>query len=97
MTTDPHETAKAELAEAMIPTPEDVISDLSPLAALYYLEQLGWATFTMFTAYAESEQGKDQAADDDLAVTLTQIGVVVGMLDETCIRVGLLPLEARQP
>lgn len=94
---DPNDLARNELAEAMIPTPDDVMSDLSPLAGLFYLEQMGWAVLTSFTAYAEETQGKNKAADDDLAVTLNELAMLVGGLDQTCARIGLLPVEAVPP
>lgn len=94
---DPNELARSELAEAMIPTPDDVMADLSPLAGLFYLEQLSWAVLTSFTAHAESTQGKNKQADDDLAITLNELAMLVGGLDQTCARIGLLPVEAVPP
>ena len=81
----------------MIPTPDDIVSDLDPMAALFYLEQLSWATLTLWTAMATDVQGKDQAADDDLAITIQQVSVIVGMLDKTCARIGLIPADAVPP
>ena len=94
---DPEEMVRGELAAAMIPTPEDVMEDLSPLAGLFYLEQLGWAVLTSFTAYAQEQLDAEVEGADDLSVTLSQIGAIVGMLDGTCARIGLIPPEAVPP
>lgn len=94
---DPNEIARVELAKAMIPTPDDVVTDLSPLAALYYLEQLGWAVLTLWTAYASDETDKGSDGADDLGQTLNEVAETVGRLDQICARIGLLPIEAVPP
>lgn len=97
MSVDPQEVAKVELAKAMIPTPDDVLTELSPLAGLYYLEQLGWAVLTSWTAYADDAKGDDVETADDLAETLQGVAQVVGQLDAVCARIGLIPLDAVPP
>lgn len=94
---DPCEIARTELAQAMVPTPDDIVGDLSPLACLYFLEQLGWAVLTCWTAYASDEADKGSESADDLAETLNAIAMTVGQLDQTCARIGLLPVEAVPP
>lgn len=94
---DPNVIAREELAKAMIPTPDDVVTDLSPLACLFYMEQLGWAVLTSWTAYASEAQENGVEGADDLGVTLNQIAETVGRLDEICARIGLLPVEAVPP
>lgn len=94
---DPHEMAKAELASAMIPAPEDQVTDLTPIGALYLLEQMGWAVLTLWTAHAEDQVSEADDVTSDLATTLQGIGTCVGMLDEICARIGVLPLEAVPP
>lgn len=94
---DPNEMARKELAEAMIPTPDDVMTDLSPLAGLFYLEQLGWAVLTSWTAYSQEAIETNAEGSDDLSVTLSQVAAVVGMLDGTCARIGLIPPDAVPP
>lgn len=97
MSVDPNELARNELAAAMIPTPDDVMTDLSPLAGLFYLEQLGWAVLTSWAAFASDAATTDPEAGDDLAQTLAQVGGIVGMLDATCARIGLIPADAVPP
>lgn len=94
---DPNQIAREELAKAMIPTPDDVVTDLSPIAALFYLEQLGWAVLTSWTAYASEAAENNVEGADDLGVTLNQVAETVGRLDEICARIGLLPVEAVPP
>ena len=97
MPIDPQELAKRELAEQMIPTPDDVCASLSPLAALYYIEQLGWAVYTLWTAHVADSVTDDAAVNADLAETLSGVGLVVGELDAVCVRIGLIPPEAIAP
>lgn len=94
---DPEQIARKELAEAMIPTPEDVVTDLSPLGALFYLEQLGWAVLTSWTAYSQEQADAGAEGAEDLSVTLGQVASIVGMLDGTCARIGLIPPDAVPP
>lgn len=97
MAIDPQEMAKKELAKAMVPTPDDICEELSPIAALYFLEQLSWATLTLWTAYAKDEQDKAPEVADDLGLTLQGVALAVGSLDEICARIGLIPPAAVFP
>ena len=94
MTIDPQELAQQELAKVMIPTPDDVCESLSPVAALYYWERLGWQVYTLWVAYASDEAEKDPTVGDDLAETLQGIGTTLGAMDAVCARIGLIPQEA---
>jgi hypothetical protein len=94
MSIDPQQMAKEALAKAMIPTPDDIMESLDPLAALYYFEQLGWGVLTLWTAYVTEMDGIDSDVTTDLAETLNGIAVTVGGLDVVCARIGLIPQEA---
>lgn len=94
MSIDPQELAKQELAKNLVPTPDDIAEMLSPIAMLYYFEQLGWATIKTWTGHL-MEHAKDPAEiTDDLSQTLQGIMEVVGALDEVAARIGLIPAEA---
>jgi len=94
---DPQELAKAELAKAMIPTPDDVCDSLSPIAALYYYEQLGWQLLTLWVAHVSDSIGADPEINAELSATLTAINMIVGETDAVCVNIGLLPPEAISP
>lgn len=86
--------AKVELAQSMIPVPDDYLGDLGPVAAVWYLEQLAWATLRHFTALLSTD-AVEQPDDDSAPVrALAGLGVVAGAIDQVCIDLGLLPAEA---
>ena len=97
MSIDPQEMAKKELAEVMIPTPDDVCESLSPIAALYYFEQLGWKLLTLWVAHVSDSIGADPEINAELSATLTAINMIVGETDAVCVNIGLLPPEAIPP
>jgi len=97
MAIDPQELAKQQLADGSVPAPEDLLADLDPLAALYYLEQTGWMVLNMWTGFAQEQQDANADGAEDLAVTLSQVAAVVGMLDGACARIGLIPTDAVPP
>lgn len=94
MAIDPQEMAKAELAEAMIPTPDDIMEELTPLGALYYWEQLGWATLTTWTAHVQDMDDQGDEAASEMAGVLQGIATALGGLDAVCATIGLVPAEA---
>lgn len=94
MTLNPETLAREELAKVMIPTPDDIMAELSPLAALFYLDQLAWGVFKLWTFHLSSASVADVEAADDAAETLQGIGVALGNLDAVCARIGLAPTEA---
>ena len=85
------DTVKAELASTMTPSPDLVLADLSPLARLYFVEQLGYALLTMHTADVAEDAAELGDGDSGPARALQAISVACGALDEACIAVGLLP------
>jgi hypothetical protein len=97
MTTDPIDTmemARSELAREMYPSPEDMIPELSPLAALFFTEQ---CAVELLKHYITSLEGEDQDALDTsegIGKALEAIAQALGMLDAACVAMGILPDEA---
>lgn len=83
--------AREALAKAMLPTPDDIMTELDPLAALYYLDQLAWGCLKLWTAHLSDSVGGNDEVAADLAETLAGIATAVGELDEICARIGLAP------
>lgn len=94
---DPNVIAREELAKAMIPTPEDIAGDLTPLSALFYLEQLSWTVLAMFTGFTQEQSDAGNDGAEDLVQTLNEIATITGMLDQCCSRIGLIPRDAVPP
>lgn len=94
---DPQEDAQAELAATMTPTPDSIVEDLSPMAALFYLERLAWQVLTSWTAHVSEMNGAEVELVDDIAQTLNGIATAVGVIDGVCERIGLIPQGATPP
>ena len=95
MTTAPFEaSAKAELAKALLPAPDDFLGDVGPLAQLYYLDQVAWTVLRGLTGMLASGAGGDLDDDDPPVQALAALGDIVGRLDGVCQIMGLLPAEA---
>lgn len=92
---DPERMARAELSEKMVPSPDDVMGDLSMLAGLFYLNQMAWAGYTLLTAELQGSADAGDPVPDEVTKALQAVAEVVGMLDEACIGLGLLPVDAR--
>lgn len=100
MTTEPIDTmelARRELATEMLPSPDDMFDELSPVAALFFTEQ---CTVQLFKQYV-ADLGENDLGIDDTATgagkALACIGQALGMLDQACVAMGILPDEAIQP
>lgn len=90
-------SAQSELAAASVPTPDDILADVGPLAQLYYLERLAYTVLSNFTAMLTAD-GIDPVDDDSEPVrALAAIGEACGNLDGACILLSILPEDARQP
>ena len=97
MTTDPIDTmeiARAELAREMFPTPDDLVSDLSPLGMLFFTEQCVVELFKQYTA--ELSEVDDDTVDttEGMGRALVAIGQALGNLDVACVAMGILPEDA---
>ena len=87
-------SAKAELAKAMLPAPDDFLGDVGPLAQLYYLDQVAWTVLRGMTGMLSSEVSADLDDDDPPVQALAALSDAVGRLDGICQIMGLLPAEA---
>lgn len=93
-TTAALEAVTTELAQVAVPSPDDILSELSPLAQLYFVEQLAWELLRSYAAMGAATEGDEDAESSNLSGALTGIGVAAGALDESCVLMGLLPPEA---
>lgn len=94
---DPEDIARTELAGAMVPTPDDIVEMLSPLASMLYLQQLAWANFQNWTAWL-ADMTPEQQADAQGATKVLQVNAqVCGLLDAICETVGLTPVKTDAP
>lgn len=97
MTVEPIDTmemARQELATQMFPSPDDMFDDLSPLAALFYVEQCAVEVYKSFVASLSETPDDDMDTGSGAGKALVAIGQALGMLDVACVEMGILPSEA---
>lgn len=87
-------SAQMDLAKAMVPTPDDILADVGPLASVLYLDTLAWHVMTYWTGTMIDGASGDITPDDPPAMVLNALGQVVGMLDEVLVTLGMMPPEA---
>lgn len=96
--THPHidtlEMAKLELAEAMVPTPEDLLGDVGPLAQLYYTERLLYVLLGMWTGMIAEDTTSGLDADSPPVKAQQAIALAAGNIDAACILLDILPAAA---
>lgn len=91
------EQAREELAVAMVLTPEDLLSDIGPLGEVLYLNQLAWYVLRAMTGMLSSDASAELESDDPPVIALNQLTMAVGMLDQVCVTLGILPEEVKTP
>lgn len=91
---DALDLATAELAEAMVPAPDDVLEDCGPLACLWYLTQAAGFTLGRWAGTIDSPAGSELTDGDAPVQALSVLTQVMGMLNGACVLVDLLPEEA---
>lgn len=94
---DPLAIATAELAEAMVPAPDDFLGDLGPLGAVWYCHEVAWATLRHYTALLAAPEGGSPDDDSEPVRAHHALGLAVGMLDQVCVILNLIEPEAAAP
>ena len=90
---DANEMAQGELAANTVPTPDDVLADVGPLAVLWYARELAYYAVTFWTATLSADEAADIGDTSELAQALEAISLAAGNLDGACVLVSLLPSE----
>lgn len=91
--TDPFELAQSELKANTVPTPDDVLLDVGPLAALWYARETAYYAMRLMSATL-SLTGTDDPDDGSEPVqALAALSVACGQLDGACSLLGLLPAD----
>lgn len=92
--TDAQQLAVNELAAATVPTPDDLLGDVGPLAQVFYLEQLAYAVMRAYTAMLSASDDDAMPDDSEPVRALAALGEACGNLDAACILLSILPPEA---
>jgi len=90
---DANELAQGELAQNTVPTPDDLLADVGPLAALWYAREVSYYAVQLWTSLLSGDEAADLGDTSELASALEGISIAAGNLDGACIRVSLLPSD----
>jgi len=86
--------ATTELAEAQVPTPDDLLADVGPLSQLWYLHEVADHVIKSWVGMQSDEHGKDLSDDSEPVRALAAMVTSMGALNEACVLVSILPPEA---
>lgn len=92
-TVDPFEVAQSELKANTVPTPDDVLQDVGPFAALWYARETGYYAMRLMSATLSIDGAEAPADDSEPVRALAALSTACGQLDGACALVGLLPLD----
>lgn len=90
---DPEQAARAELGANSVPTPDDLMADVGPLAVLLYLRELSYYGMRLMSASLSIDNAEPPADDSEPVRALAALSQVCGELDGACVLVGLLPAD----
>ena len=88
---DPEEIAAKELAEGMVPMPEDFIPAMSPFAALYYTWKVLGEVLPVWVAHLAGPGAEDLGDGGELIPALDAISQASGLIIGACQMINLLP------
>jgi hypothetical protein len=83
-----------ELGRHAFPVPDECVGDLSPEAALFYVEQWSYALLKLFAELGASSIEQGVEAPDQVAQTCDAIAAACGNLDAACVLMSVLPPQA---
>jgi hypothetical protein len=90
---DANELAQSELAANTVPTPDDVLADVGPLAALWYARETVYYAVKFWAATLSGTEADNVGDTSDLSAALEAMSLAGGNLDGACMRVSLLPAD----
>ena len=90
---DPAHVAQSELAENMVPTPDDLLADLSPPSQLWYARELSYSVMRTMAASLAIDEGEELPDDSEPVRALAALSNACGLLDGACVLVSLLPAD----
>ena len=91
---DPQQTARDELADNMVPTPDDLLDNIGPFGLMWYLEQLAYYVMNQWTAFLVAAAKDDVPDGSEPVQALAAIADAVGHIDGALVLLKMLPDEA---
>jgi len=84
------EQANAALKSALVPRPEDLLSEVNPVAVVWYLQETAAYALLQWTAEATNMDDSDEEENTMAADVLSGLAEIVGMLNTVCVTLGLM-------
>jgi hypothetical protein len=91
---DALDLATAELADNMVPTPDDLLGDIGPLGVMWYLHEMCGYALQFYTGALSAPEAGDVEDDSGPVRALGALTTAMGVINGACIQVSLLPPEA---
>jgi len=91
---DAHDIARNELAEAMTPSPDDLLADVGPLGCAFFATETLAFVAGRFVGTIASEQGEHLTDDDPPATALAAITTALGNMHHACVALSIYPADA---
>lgn len=83
--------ATRELAENMVPTPDDILCDVGPLGAVWYLHELADYVIRFYTGALSGDEAADVTDDSGPVRALAALVMAMGEINGACVAISLLP------
>lgn len=85
------DSAVATLMANTVPSPDDLLSGVDPVAAMWFCENALSFTLGHFTASIMADDSGELTGESGPGRALEILAEVLGMFDEACVELGLLP------
>lgn len=82
--------AVAELQGAMVPAPDDILSEVGPFAELWFVRQVTCELLVSYAMRLDPDDPDAEALEGTVGKALTAIGEATGILNAACIAMGLI-------
>jgi hypothetical protein len=91
---DAQQLARDELATAMVPAPDDLLSDVGPLAQLYFLNQCAEYVMKAWVGMLQGDTAAGVEDDSEPVRALAAIANATGQLAAACQLVSIFDRDA---
>lgn len=86
--------ATRELAAAYVPTPDDLLGDVGPLAVVWYLHEVADYVIQFYAGALSGDEARDVGDDSGPVRCLAALVTAMGVINGACIQIDLLPPDA---
>ena len=84
------EMTNGELKGALVPKPEDLLSEVTPVGCLWYSQEVVAYSLMAWTAEMTNAENLDDEAETLFSGVLSTLAETLGMIETACKAVGLI-------